>query len=50
MVEDCAATTSDYIEDFGGNSANEHNPLVQYIGKGVIRVMSERIVVEYNVH
>ena len=50
MVEVCAAVTNDYDEDFVGNSANEHNPLVQYIERDVICVMSKRIVLESNVH
>ena len=50
MVEVCAAATNDYNEDSVGNSANKHNPLVQYIERDVIRVMSERIVLESNVH
>ena len=50
MVEVGAATTNDYIVDFGGNTANEHNPLVQYIARGVTRVLTKRIVLESNEH
>ena len=50
MVAVCAAATNDSNDDFGGNSANEQNPLVQYIERDVMGVLSERIVLESSVH
>ena len=50
MVEVCAAATNHYNDNFGGNSANEQNPLVQYIERDVMRALNERILLESNVH
>ena len=50
MAEVGAASTNDYNVDFGGNTANEHNPLVQNIERDVICVISEWVLLESNVH